>query len=213
MAETSITPAQRIALWADKLRDMSAMGLHFSKDIYDQQRYRDIQTMAMEMHALASGDSFSQIEPLRDTVYAPPMPLVGASAFVFDGVRVLLIRRADDKKWALPGGGLEVGETPAQGAQREVMEESGVQCRVTKLVGLFDSRHIGWQSRYHVYHCVFACEPVADADEVSPTHALEILDKAWFDADKLPTDLSGGHALFIAEAFRVWRGGEPYFDH
>ena len=64
-------PAEQIALWADKLRDLSAMGLHFSKNIHDENAFRAVQTIAMEMLALATGDSLAQIEPLRDSIFAP----------------------------------------------------------------------------------------------------------------------------------------------
>lgn len=57
--------AQQLALWADQLRDLSAMGLHFSRSIYDTQHYQTVQNIAMEMLALATGDLPEQIEPLR----------------------------------------------------------------------------------------------------------------------------------------------------
>ena len=212
VTETSTTPAQQIALWADKLRDMSAMGLHYTKDIYDKQRYRDIQTMAMEMHALATGDKLETLEPLRDVIYSRPMPIVGASAFVFEGERLLLIRRADDQKWALPGGALEVGEAAAQGAEREALEESGVHCKAVKLVGVFDGRFIGRPSRHHIYHLVFACQPTGEPDTLPPSHAVETMGKAWFDMNALPANLSGGHERFIEESLNVLHGSPPFFD-
>jgi hypothetical protein len=57
-----LTPAEQIALWSDKLRDVSAMGLLFSKNIHDEAAFRAIQTIAMEMLALATGQSLGQIE-------------------------------------------------------------------------------------------------------------------------------------------------------
>ena len=48
--------AQRIALWADRLRDISALGLHFSESIYDRERYRQLQNLAIEMLAVATGE-------------------------------------------------------------------------------------------------------------------------------------------------------------
>jgi ADP-ribose pyrophosphatase YjhB (NUDIX family) len=208
-----MTPAQQIALWADKLRDMSAMGLHFSKDIYDQQRYHEMQTMAMEMHALATGDSFESLEPLRDTIYSRPMPFPCAEGAVIDAAgRILLIQRADNGKWALPGGGLEVGETGAQGALREVLEETGVHCAVTNLVGVFDSRLRGSMSRHHFYVLIYLCKPTGEPG-VDPSHPHEILNQGWFAEDALPADLGPSHVPGVTHAFRVWRGGEPFFDH
>ena len=44
---------------------------------------------------------------------------------------VLLIRRTDNGNWALPGGAIDLGESVAQAAVRETLEESGIECAIT----------------------------------------------------------------------------------
>lgn len=63
----------------------------------------------------------------------------GASALVFDEARekILLTRRADNGRWCLPGGGMDPGESAAEACAREVLEETGLEVRVTKLVGVY----------------------------------------------------------------------------
>ncbi len=63
----------------------------------------------------------------------------GASALVFDEARekILLTRRADNGRWCLPGGGMDPGESAAEACAREVLEETGLVVRVTKLVGVY----------------------------------------------------------------------------
>jgi hypothetical protein len=51
-----MTPTEQIALWADRLRDISAMGLPFSKTIHDESAFRSVQTIALEWLALAAGE-------------------------------------------------------------------------------------------------------------------------------------------------------------
>lgn len=64
-------------------------------------------------------------------------------AVINDAGQLLMIRRTDNDLWALPGGAQEVGESPAQAAAREVLEETGIQCDVTGLVGVFsDPRNV-----------------------------------------------------------------------
>jgi len=213
MKKGSLKPAQQIALWADQIRDLSAMGLLFSKSIYDRTNYENLTTLAMAMTALATGESLEQIEPLRSTVYARPTPLaVGDAAVIDDAGRILLIRRADNHLWAMPGGALEVGETPAEGVVREAFEEAGVRSRAITLVGVFDSRLCGTIARFQLYQFVFLCRPL-DLPLEKPSHELEVMEVAWFAENELPADMDPGHVTRIPEAFRVWRGDQrAFFD-
>lgn len=63
----------------------------------------------------------------------------GASALIFDEARekVLLTRREDNGRWCLPGGGMDPGESAGEACVREVLEETGLVVRVTKLVGIY----------------------------------------------------------------------------
>ena len=66
----------------------------------------------MAMLALATGETLAEMEPLRAPVFSRPTPFtVGDAAVIDDDGRILLIRRADNGRWAMPGGALEVGST------------------------------------------------------------------------------------------------------
>ncbi|NUT52430.1 MAG: NUDIX domain-containing protein [Saccharothrix sp.] len=65
---------------------------------------------------------------------------VAVSAIVQDPTgRLLMIRRTDNDKYAIPGGGQDVGETLTQAVVREVEEETGIHVEVTGLVGLYSN--------------------------------------------------------------------------
>jgi ADP-ribose pyrophosphatase YjhB (NUDIX family) len=56
---------------------------------------------------------------------------------------ILLIRRTDNGNWAMPGGAVDLGESVAQAAVRETLEESGIECEVTGIVGIYsDPKHV-----------------------------------------------------------------------
>ena len=66
------------------------------------------------------------------------MPTLGVNVAILDeNHRLLLTRREDFDVWCLPGGGVEPGETLTQAARREAEEETGLQVRLTHLVGVY----------------------------------------------------------------------------
>jgi ADP-ribose pyrophosphatase YjhB (NUDIX family) len=206
---------QQIVIWADKLRDISAFGLHFSESRYDIDRYRQIQNLALIMLASAVNEPVEKFEPLRAPVFSRPTPFsTGDAAIIDDDGRILLIQRADNSKWAMPGGALEVGETPAEGVVREALEETGYMCEPVELVGVFDSRYCGSETRHHLYQFVFLCRPLNKSYEFKDaTHAHEVLDVRWFSRENLPQDIDPGHKSRIPVAFQSWQNHHmAYFD-
>lgn len=55
--------------------------------------------------------------------------------------RIVMVRRRDNDLWALPGGGMDLGESIVQTAVREVKEETGLDVEVTGLVGVYTNPH------------------------------------------------------------------------
>lgn len=69
---------------------------------------------------------------------------VGCSAAVFDEKkeRILLIRRADNGMWAVPGGYMEAGENFMEACAREVFEETGLHVQAKRLVSIYTNPHL-----------------------------------------------------------------------
>ena len=71
----------------------------------------------------------------------PQHPVVGVGAVVFDGDRVLLVKRGKEPlrgRWLIPGGTVERGETLTDAIVREVQEETGLTVRAGEVVLVFD---------------------------------------------------------------------------
>lgn len=114
-----------------------------------------------------------------------PIAAVGAVVVRDDG-RILLTRRANPPLqglWSLPGGVLELGETIAECARREVLEESGVHCAPTKFFHAVDSiyRDAAGQVRYH-YLIVDVLAQWTSGEARAGTDALDV---GWFTLDEL----------------------------
>jgi 8-oxo-dGTP pyrophosphatase MutT (NUDIX family) len=127
----------------------------------------------------------------HDDPAAPePNSLVPAVTVVVareDGA-VLLIRRTDNGYWALPGGAIELRESVAEAAVRETYEETGVECQITGLIGIYsDPRHvIHYTSNDEVrreFSIVLTARPVAG----QPTPSEESREVRWVQ----PADLAG----------------------
>lgn len=68
-------------------------------------------------------------------------PATGAVIFDATKERVLLIRRTDNGRWSLPGGGMDPGESAHECCGREVLEETGLVVRIGRLIGVYSSPH------------------------------------------------------------------------
>ncbi|MEV4382549.1 NUDIX domain-containing protein [Streptosporangium sp. NPDC049644] len=56
---------------------------------------------------------------------------------------ILMIRRSDNGNWAVPGGAIDLGESLPEAAIRETLEETGIRCEITDLVGTYtDPKHV-----------------------------------------------------------------------
>lgn len=69
---------------------------------------------------------------------------VGCSASVLDetGEKMLLVKRSDNGRWTVPGGYMEAGENLHEACQREVLEETGLQVTVERLIGVYTNPNI-----------------------------------------------------------------------
>ncbi len=209
----TISPAEQIALWADKLRDLSAAGLKYANNAYDKKRYETLQEMAMEMLAFATAQPPETLLPLKETIFSRMSPIVAGAAAVIDREgKILLMRRTDNHLWAMPAGQMEVGESPAEAIVREAFEETGIRCIPIALVGVYDSRAWDTGLPHHVYKFTFLCEPCEEQSN-EPFDPLETLEIGWFAQNELPADLHHGHFQRISDAYKMKNGNmQAYFD-
>lgn len=56
-----------------------------------------------------------------------------------DHEAILMILRTDNGYWSIPGGGVKPGESLKEATVREVKEETGIDCEVTGLVGIYSN--------------------------------------------------------------------------
>jgi ADP-ribose pyrophosphatase YjhB (NUDIX family) len=115
----------------------------------------------------------------RTVHYENPLNVVGTVP-VWEG-RVLLCRRNIEPrygKWTLPAGFMELGETTAQGAVRETVEEAGARIELGPLLTLINVVHVG---QVHMY---YRATMLSDALDPGP----ETIEARLYDEADIPWD-------------------------
>ena len=127
-------------------------------------------------------------------------PHSGANAIVLnDAGEVLLIRRADNGRWCLPGGHIDYGETVRQTVIREAYEETGIQVDVERLSGVYSKPYEAREGLIKPSHYVilaFLCRPLGGEIRLSE----ESTDVRYFAPDQLPETLWSWHRQRIEDA-------------
>lgn len=126
-------------------------------------------------------------------------------AVVQDG-EVLLTKREDFEVWCLPGGEVEAGETLPQAAMRETQEETGLEVRLTRLIGVYS--RMGFLGGIH--SLVFAAEPIGGALQLQPG---ETVDVGWFGLEAVPELLLPWHRQPIEAALQETGWGMAWRLH
>ena len=126
------------------------------------------------------------ITELRELVGHRPLWLSTAAGVVLDGGgRVLLERRADTGRWALPGGIIDPAEEPADAAVREIFEETGVIAIPEALTSVTVSAPLTYRNGDQVQYLelTFRCRSAGGSARVNDSECVEV---GWHAPDALP---------------------------
>ena len=189
--------------WARRLQAIAQSGLAYEPALYDRQRYEQVRRIAAELLASANGRaSADELDALFAGEIGHATPKLDIRGAVFRGDEILLVHERADGLWTLPGGWVDIGESPSESVVREVREESGYRTRAVKLLALYDrNRHSHSAHLWHAWKAFFLCE--LESDEQGQLDG-EVLGAGWFPLAGLP-DLS---------VSRVTRGQiERFFEH
>ena len=184
--------------WISELQALAQSGLAYCRNEFDIERYERLHEIAAALAAEAADHPLNEVTRLFsfDTGYATPK--VDVRAFVLKDHQLLLVKEKADSLWSLPGGWVDVNESPSEAVVRETKEETGFDVSAVKLLALWDKlKHDHPPQWPHVYKCFFHCLIVSG----EPNKNIEISDQGFFDLDNLP-DLST-HRVTVSQIKRL----------
>jgi ADP-ribose pyrophosphatase YjhB (NUDIX family) len=116
--------------------------------------------------------------------------------------QVLLQKRADVGLWGIPSGHVEIGETVSEAAMREVKEETNLDVRIEKLIGIYsdpDSQVFNYPNG-KVVHFITTCFLAEITGGELKCNSDESLEIKFFSQDNLPDDLLTMHPQWLEDA-------------
>jgi 8-oxo-dGTP pyrophosphatase MutT (NUDIX family) len=128
------------------------------------------------------------LRPFLHLAFLFKRPLtVGVRGICYDieANNILLVKHIYSNGWALPGGGVEVGESAHDALLREVEEEVGLICKKTQILNAFHNNTISRRD-----HVIIYCVEIWDEVQSHIRPKLEINKSSWFKIDELPRDLT-----------------------
>lgn len=179
-----MTPEFTWLRWAQRIQTIAQAGLTYGKDIFDLERYQELQSIAAEIistHTMIHSSDAAEILAFESGY---PTPKVDVRAVVFDSNgQLLLAREISDGGWSLPGGWADPGDSVGEVAVRETYEETGYHVQPTKLLGLLDrNKHPHPPMFWHVYKAFVRCELIGGNAKTS----IETDSISFFDRNNIP---------------------------
>ncbi|MBI9044408.1 MAG: NUDIX hydrolase [Anaerolineaceae bacterium] len=169
--------------WVMELQAHAQNGLTYSTNPFDVERYEMIREIAVNMLADMSSIPLEKIEDLIYPQEGYATPKIDIRGVVFLNDRVLLVKEVSDGGWTLPGGWVDIHESPSVAVEREVWEESGFKVKTRKLLAVQDRNLHGHPPHlFHIYRLFFQCEITGG----EPATSLETDGVDFFSEDNLP---------------------------
>lgn len=185
----------------DELQALAREGLHYAENPYDIERYNKLMKLATTYYGQAFDMPPADVRERLSMELGSITPKVGADAAIFDDEgRILLHQRADNTKWCLPCGWVDINETPIDAAVREVWEETGLNVRPMELVGVFHRPASAEYGPHSLISVVYLCEVIGG----TLTLSHEGLDLRYWHLEDMQ-EWHATHGNYAAVAHKVWQ--------
>lgn len=172
---------------AKRLQSIAQAGIFYSDDKpFDRERYEEISELSVQVLGQLTDEPIEKIGNLftqeRDGYQTPKVDI---RAVVFNEIgEILMVKEKVDGRWSLPGGWADVGYSPAEVAVKEVREETGLDVKTLRVLGIFDKKtHPHPPEGWYVYKIFILCEKIGGEISKDTTETSDI---QYFSFQNLP---------------------------
>jgi ADP-ribose pyrophosphatase YjhB (NUDIX family) len=189
----------RFLEWAREIEALAQTEHHYAYDDFQRERCRRLTAIAAEMISEHTGIASAALAMAFDSQFGYATPKIDVRAAVFRERDLLLVRERSDGGWTMPGGWVDVGDTPSGAAEREAWEEAGFRVKARRIVGVYDANRFPQFDVFHAFKIVFLCDLIDGEARISS----ETSEVAFFGWDRIPGTFSGTRtaARHIQDAF------------
>ena len=168
--------------WAVEIQSIAQIGLTYTKDEYDKERYEQLRNIASEMLSYKTDIPVDKVKNLFCNEQGYQTPKLDTRAAIFKDDKILLVHEKNGF-WSLPGGWVDILESIESNTIKEVKEETGLDVVAKKVIAIQDrNKHNTPIYPYGVCKVFVECE-VMGGEFVENIETVEI---GYFSIDNLP---------------------------
>ena len=167
-----------------RIKSLSDTGLIYAQNEYEKERFAELRSISLKLLGIVSNEPFLVLTDffMPDKDY--PTPKVDIRGLALNKAKeILLVKEKLDGKWSLPGGCGDIGFSPSEVIKKEILEETGLNSRVLRLLAIYDKKcHPHPPQPFYVYKLVFLCEILPGKFNAS----FDIEEARYFNINSLP---------------------------
>ena len=172
--------------WAMEIQSLAQVGLAYTNNAYDIERYERLREISAEMIEEKSNISLEKVKDLFCNEKGYQTPKIDTRAAIFKDNKILLVHE-NNGTWSLPGGWCDVLESVKSNTIKEVKEETGLDVETLKIISVQDrNKHNKPIYAYGVCKIFVLCNIVA-GEFIENIETTEI---KYFLLDEIPDNLA-----------------------
>ncbi|RTQ52110.1 NUDIX domain-containing protein [Hymenobacter gummosus] len=171
---------------AQQLQAIAQAGLTYSQNVYDTDRYEQLQAISIDILHRLTDEPVEKIGPLFTNEVGYQTPKVDVRVVLFRGTDEILMvqEKIDHNRWTVPGGWADIGLTPKEVAVKEAREETGLEVEAVRLLALYDKKlHPHPPEPWYAYKCYILCRIVGGS---ITSDTMETGEVRWVHESEIP---------------------------